>query len=601
MRAFLRLLRPLWPLLGLRWTIPAVLVALGLLAALSEGLSISLLVPLIAGKTSAGGTGFLGWMAGLFQNLPEAWRVPAAAGCILAGVILKNLLCYSYSLLFNWVNTGIGHKLRSAILSQVLEVGQEFLDSQQAGRLVNILGTETWRVATALSLLSDMVINLCMASIFGILLFALSWKLAFAALVFFAVVTAATRLVTARIQRLGREAVAANTSFAHRMMETFNGLRIIRLFGNEKWEQDRFDQASSKVRTTFFRLDTISQAVHPLSEILTALFLAVIMITSANSQTEFAGLLAFLVLLYRLQTRVKALDGQRAALQGMTASVEEVASLLSREGKPYLSKGTATLEGIAPGIRFDNVSLAYHARPDPALDQVSFLIPAGKSTALVGASGAGKSSIASLVVRLYDPTGGRVLVGATDLKDLDLEWWRCRIAVVSQDVHLFDATLEENIAYGKPGVTREEIMEAARKAYVLEFASKLPEGFSTRLGEKGVRLSGGQKQRIALARAFVRNPEILILDEATNALDLASERLVQDAIDAMAADKTVLIIAHRISTIENADQVVVLDAGHVVEIGTPTALASAGGPFSKLHALQFQSRGQEVSGSEVQD
>jgi ABC-type multidrug transport system fused ATPase/permease subunit len=176
-----------------------------------------------------------------------------------------------------------------------------------------------------------------------------------------------------------------------------------------------------------------------------------------------------------------------------------------------------------------------------------------------------------------------------DLRDLDLEWWRSQIAVVSQDVHLFDATLEENIAYGKPGVRHEEIIEAARKAQVLEFANKLPEGFATRLGEKGVRLSGGQKQRISLARAFVRDPRILILDEATSALDLESERLVQDAIEAMARDRTVIIIAHHIHTIENADQIVVLDGGRIAEVGSPATLAAAGGPFARLRALHSHS------------
>lgn len=589
MRALLRLLRPLWPLLGLRWTTPATLIVLGLLAALAEGLSISLLVPLLAGEASAGAPGFLGQMAGLFQGLPDGWRAPAVAGCILLGVILKNLLCTAYSLLFNWVNTGIGHRLRSAILSQVLEVGQEFLDGQQSGRLVNILGTETWRVASALSLLADMVINLCLAVTFTVLLFLLSWKLALAAMGFFLVVTCITRLVTARIRSLSREAVAANTTFAHRMMETFNGLRLIRLFGNEKWEQERFDQASSKVRTAFFRMDTMAQTVHPLSEILTAFFLVAVVVTSSGNQAEFAGLMAFLVLLYRLQTRVKTLDGQRAVLQGLGGSVEEVAGLLSRNGKPYLSRGNRQLDETAPGIAFENVSLAYQGRSDRALDGVTFLLPVGRSTALVGASGAGKSSVASLVFRLYDPTAGCIRVGGVDLRDLDLEWWRSQIAVVSQDVHLFDATLEENIAYGKPGVRHEEIIEAARKAQVLEFANKLPEGFATRLGEKGVRLSGGQKQRISLARAFVRDPRILILDEATSALDLESERLVQDAIEAMARDRTVIIIAHHIHTIENADQIVVLDGGRIAEVGSPATLAAAGGPFARLRALHSHS------------
>lgn len=600
MRTVLRLLRPLWPLLGLRRRTLAALIALGLLAALSEGLSISLIVPLIAGNRAAGGTGFLAWLAQLFETLPESYRVPAAAACILAGVVLKNLLCYAYALLFTWLNTGVGHRLRSAILSQVLAVSQEYLDRQQSGRLINVLGTETWRVATALSILADMLINLCMAAIFSLLLLVLSWKLALISAVFFLLVTLITRLVTARVQHLGREAVAANTSFAHRMMETFNGLRVIRLFGHEKWEQGRFDAASKEVRATFFRVDRLSQLVHPISEVLTAFFLVIVLVTATANRAEFAGTVAFLLLLYRLQSRVKNFDGQRVALQGLTGSVEEVTTLLNRDGKPYLAEGTVQPATIAPGIRFENVTLAYESRPAPALDGVSFLIPAGKSTALVGASGAGKSTVASLICRLYDPTAGRITVGATDLKELDLAWWRSRIAIVSQDVHIFDATVEENIAYGKPGASREETAEAARQAHALAFITALPDGFATRLGDRGLRLSGGQKQRIALARALIRDPDILILDEATNALDLESERLVQDALDAAARSKTVLVIAHRISTVENADQVIVLKDGHIAEIGSPATLAAAGGPFSRLRALQYQTR-QEVRDSALQD
>jgi subfamily B ATP-binding cassette protein MsbA len=592
-RAVIRLLRPLWAQLGLRPPAIILLISLGLFAALSEGLSITLIVPLIAGQ-GASASGFLAWISGHFADLPPQTRVLTAAMCILVGVLLKNLLCYAYSLLFNWLNTGVGHRLRSAILSQVLDVGQEYLDAQPAGKLVNTLGTETWRVANALSVLADMLINLCMAAIFGMLLLALSWKLTLIAAVFFLLVTGVTRLVTAKVRSLGREAVTANSSFAERMMEAFNGLRVIRLFGNERWEQERFDAASLEVRRTFFRVDRLSQLVHPISEVLTAVFLVIVLVTATANRAEFAGTVAFLLLLYRLQTRVKTLDSQRVTLEGLTGSLEEVAALLRRDDKPYLASGHSRPETLAPGISFEGVTLAYPSRANPALADLTLLIPAGKTTALIGTSGAGKTTVASLVFRLYDPTEGRITAGGTDLKDLDLAWWRSRLAVVSQDVHLFDATVEENIAYGKPGVTPQEVTTAARQAQALEFILALPEGFATRLGERGLRLSGGQKQRIALARALVRNPDILLLDEATNALDLESERLVQDAIEAVTHSKTVLVIAHRINTVESADQIIVLEGGRVVESGSPSELAAAGGAYARLRALQYSSRQEGV-------
>ena len=245
------------------------------------------------------------------------------------------------------------------------------------------------------------------------------------------------------------------------------------------------------------------------------------------------------------------------------------------------------------------MSLAYDTATDHALKDVTLSIRTAETTALVGSSGAGKSSIASLICRLYDPTSGIVTVGDCDLRDLDLAWWRSRIAVVSQDVHLFNTSVAENISYGKPGAGRKDVLEAAKRAQASQFIEALPQGYETNLGERGLRLSGGQRQRIALARALIRDPEILILDEATNALDLISEHLVQDALEVFAAGRTVIIIAHRISTIENADQVIVLDAGRVLECGKVQDLVASGGYFSRLYALQFKKAPVEVKNSTI--
>jgi subfamily B ATP-binding cassette protein MsbA len=219
---------------------------------------------------------------------------------------------------------------------------------------------------------------------------------------------------------------------------------------------------------------------------------------------------------------------------------------------------------------------------------VTCSINSGETTALVGPSGAGKSSLISLVCRFYDPSSGRLLIDGIPLQELDLAWWRSQIAVVSQDVHLFNASVAENIVYGKLDATRAELLEAARKAHALEFIEDLPDGFETVLGDWGLLLSGGQRQRVALARAFVRDPQILILDEATNSLDLISETVVQDALEEFGRGRTVVIIAHRISTVEHADKVIVLDSGRVVESGSVTQLLAKGGLFSRFYALQLR-------------
>jgi ATP-binding cassette, subfamily B, bacterial MsbA len=599
MLAILRALRLLRPLLRLRWWMLALLILLGLLSAISEGFSISLIIPLLASGAESAQQNTNHWFARLFSRFSGNQRVMMIAACFLAGVVLKNALSYAYGLLARWLNATISHRLRSGILAQVLSLSQLYLDSQESGKLINTLGSETWRMASALSTLGDMLIDLCMVLIFAVLLLSISLKLTLVCGVFFLFVSLVNMLVTRRVKRLGKEAVEANRVFTYRMLEVFNGLRVIRLFGREEFEQDRFDNASLGVRKTFFRVDRLSSIVPALSEVLAAIFFVSLLVTAKKNPAELGATLVFLVLLYRMQTRIKSLDHQRVALEGLAGSVEDVRSLLDSTDKPFLRGGDKRLTSLTPGIRFEDVSLAYDTATDHALKDVTLSIRTAETTALVGSSGAGKSSIASLICRLYDPTSGVVTVGDCDLRDLDLAWWRSRIAVVSQDVHLFNTSVAENISYGKPGAGRKDVLEAAKRAQASQFIEALPQGYETNLGERGLRLSGGQRQRIALARALIRDPEILILDEATNALDLISEHLVQDALEVFAAGRTVIIIAHRISTIENADQVIVLDAGRVLECGKVQDLVASGGYFSRLYALQFKKTPVEVKNSAI--
>jgi subfamily B ATP-binding cassette protein MsbA len=600
MSTILRALRLLRPVLRLRWWMLALLILLGLLTAISEGFSISLIIPLLASGTEGAQQNTNHWFARLFSHFSGDQRVMIIAATFLAGVVLKNALSYAYGLLSRWLNAAMVHRLRSSSLTQVLSLSQLYLDSQESGKLINTLGSETWRMASALSTLADMLIDLCMVLIFGVLILAISLKLALVCAVFFLFVSLVNMIVTRRVKRLGEEAVEANRVFTHRMVELFNGLRVVRLFGREAFEQDRFDNTSRSVRETFFRVDRLSSLVPALSEVLAAIFfVSLLVIATMKNPAEFGATLVFLVILYRMQTRIKSLDHQRVALEGLAGSVEDVRSLLDSTGKPLLRSGDKRLTSLTPGIRFEDVSLAYDTATDHALKDVTLSVRTGETTALVGSSGAGKSSIASLICRLYDPTSGIVTVGDCDLRDLDLAWWRSRIAVVSQDVHLFNTSVAENISYGKPGAGRKDVLEAAKRAQASQFIETLPQGYETNLGERGLRLSGGQRQRIALARALIRDPEILILDEATNALDLISEHLVQDALEVFAAGRTVIIIAHRISTIENADQVIVLDAGRVLECGKVQDLVASGGYFSRLYALQFKKTPVEVKNSAI--
>jgi subfamily B ATP-binding cassette protein MsbA len=273
-------------------------------------------------------------------------------------------------------------------------------------------------------------------------------------------------------------------------------------------------------------------------------------------------------------------------LNALSASLEEIRTLLDKTDKPYTHSGRQVLHTIKRGITFENVSLLYESGTRLALANVDCTINIGETTALVGPSGAGKSSLISLICRFYDPISGSVSVDGNPMPEIDLAWWRNQIGVVSQDVFLFNATVAQNIRYGKLDASRTELMEAARRAHALEFIENLPSGFDTILGDQGIRLSGGQRQRLALARAFIRNPQILILDEATNSLDLISEEVVQDALEEFGRGRTVVMIAHRISTIERASKINVLDAGKIVETGSTEELLQHAGLFARLYALQ---------------
>jgi len=582
MAVLLRTLRALFPVLRLRAWMLSGMIVLGVLAALSEGLSITLFIPLVQNQmgTQTPGTGRL---TAIFQAIPSEHRLLWIGFGIFLCMVLKNVLSYGYSLLFQSVNSLIGHRLRCGILRQLLSVRQSYLDNHDSGKLLNVLATETWRVSSACTVLASVIISVCMTVIFSILLVMISWKLTLITGCLVLVISLIVRQLTQQGKRISMRVTAANGELTQRMIETLDGMKLIRAYGRESYEQHRFDLASRAVSQGFLKLDRISGLVHPLSEILTvALLLGILLTTAMLAPGQTAVSVAFLLLLYRLQPRIKQIDVDRVALDSFSGSVEEVRSLLDETDKPYMRSGTRMPASIEKEIIFDSVSLSYDSSKGAALKQVTCSINIGETTAIVGPSGAGKSSLINLICRFYDPSAGRLLIDGVALPELDLAWWRNQIAVVSQEVYLFNASVTENITYGKLDATREELVEAARKAHALEFIEELPEGFETVLGDRGFRLSGGQRQRLALARAFIRDPQILILDEATNSLDLISEEVVQDALEQFGRNRTVLVIAHRVSTIEHADKIIVLDSGKVVESGTVTQLLAADGLFSRL-------------------
>jgi len=569
-----------------------VIIVLGALSSLCEGFGISLFIPFLHGLEqpafhSDTGIWLADALARLFSHVAPEHRLMFIAACIFGSILLKGLLSFSATALFGWIDMHITHRLRSAIFKQVLSVEYGVIEASPSGRLFNTLSTETWRTSDALSTLVDIIISICMITVYGTILLLISWKLTLLVIMFMAMVSMIVRLLTRHVKTLSTDLTHANALFSKRMVQAINGMKVVRAFCREAYEQTRFDRVSGLISRLVMKLIVAAGLVNPVYEILAGGLLVYVLFTTLQTPSGWAPLLVFIFVLYRLQPKIKELDEQRVKLSSLSASVEDVISLLDCTAPPSSVSGKLPIKNLKRGIRFDRVFFHYGNSERPALNNVSIFIAAGKTTALVGPSGAGKSTIIKLILRLYDPTAGEILADDTSLKDLDLSLWRSHIALVSQDVYLFDATVKENIAYGRLDATTEEIVEAARRADAHGFISRLPDGYETEVGERGVRLSGGQQQRIAMARAFLRNPGILILDEPTSVLDTISEHLIQDALERLTQDCTVIIIAHRLSTIKRADHIIVLDEGHICEEGDLSHLLQRRGLFARLHEMQF--------------
>ncbi|HSM84145.1 MAG TPA: ABC transporter ATP-binding protein [Nodosilinea sp.] len=586
------------PLLRLAPGAMPLVIGFGVVTALSEGLSLSLFMPLFQSLTEAAGppdTTALGrlWSLLLARFSPAEVQLVAPLG-ILALLAVKNGLLYLNTVIFSRFNWRISHRLRSQIFSQLLRVNSEFLMEYDAGRLMSILDKEAWQATQALSTLAVLVISLCTLAVFSVFLLLTSWPLTVVSLLLLATVSGGIQTLTRRVKELGQQAAQANLGFVGKGFEQLSGLETIRQFGRQDDEQRQFERASLQVCTTFMELDRLMGAIAPLSELaFAALLTGVLVMVVRSDAANLSVFLTFLFMLYRLSPQVRALDGARVNLVALAASVQVITELLEATRQNQMPNGHRPFVALRQGIRFQDVTFRYRQGNAPVLKNLCLEILPGQTTAFVGPSGAGKSTLMGLILRRFDPVSGTVEVDGQPLPGYDLDTWRRSAAVVSQNIYLFNTTVRENIAYGQPGASAAAIVEAAKMAAAHEFITRLPQGYDTVIGERGVRLSGGQRQRLALARCLVRDPQILVLDEATNALDSLSESFIQATLTRLGRDRTVLMIAHRLSTIERADQVFVIDGGRLVERGTVPELLQSSGLFAQLYRLQNPTRGQQ--------
>ncbi len=513
---------------------------------------------------------------------------------IVAIFIVRGIAEYVAQLAINWVGNRVVMDLRNAMFEKLLQLPTPYYDNYPAGNLISKVTFDVTQVTTAATNVLTVVFKdgLAAAGLLGWMLW-LNWKLSLLSLAMTPAIILVVRLISTRLRSSSRDVQRSMGDVTQVLQEAIEGHKVVKLFGGQKYEKDRFNTEANHVRRYLMKQTKAAAASVPIVQLIAAVALAFIvslatMQSSANEITV-GGFVSFITAMLMLNAPLKRVTSVNEPLQRGLAAAESIFELIDRPGEP--DAGTVRLERARGALRFERVSFSYPeaGASRMALHDIDLDILPGETVALVGPSGSGKTTLANLVPRFYRLTHGRITLDGHDLEDLQLESLRANIALVSQDVVLFNDTVAANIAYGSlTRVSDADIVAAARAAHALEFIERMPEGMKTLVGENGVKLSGGQRQRLAIARALLKNAPILILDEATSALDSESERHIQAALETLIQGRTTIVIAHRLSTVERADRIVVLDHGRVLEAGSHRELLASGGLYARLYRTQFQ-------------
>ncbi|WP_150290576.1 ABC transporter ATP-binding protein [Sphingobium estronivorans] len=566
-----------------RWATPT-LIILGLISSLAETVGITLILLFLytaSGQVAAAeGDGLVG------QVLRDAvnWFGSSTelALLILVMIVARGMLALVYTRISSTIGEHISEAVRNRIHEQYLTVSYAFVQEHEQAELMEVLGTESWTIASAYAAFTRLIINSCSILVFVLFLLGMSVPITLTAIVGTLIISTAMRFLSSPARAHGGEVKAAHRSLGEHMLVTLQGMRTIRAYGQEGFHHERFIQSSAAARESSLAMLRLSAWIPPLTEIGYLAILCTIIAAAGWWQTSFAVTLGAVVLLYRLMPHVRELETNMLYIAQVQPQLRSVRSMIQEDDKAYPVDGTLPVNAVAEGIDFHHVDFAYGEDQPNVLDAVSFTLPAGKTTALVGASGAGKTTIVNLLLRLYAPVSGEIRVDGVRLDDCRRTEWLGMLSVAGQDVDLIEGTVVDNIRMAREDASEEDVIAAARSAGVAEFVENLPYGFEEWVGQEGLRFSGGQRQRIGLARAILRQPRFMILDEAMSALDRDLENRIRHAIDSHMAGRTMLIITHRLETVRTVDHIVWIEGGKVRAAGPPAQLMAQSPRFAAM-------------------